>query len=226
MSKEQNVVSKVFACLMGLYITCLLLSNLVAGKMMAIGGVTLPAAVILFPVTYILCDVFTEVYGFKSARTVIWMGFSCSFFAVVVYMITIALPHPDFWANQEAYEIVLGTTPRVFVASLVGYLFGEFSNSMVLSKLKVLTQGKKLWVRTIFSTVVGEAFDTVIFITISFWGTMETNVLLQMMLFQYLFKVCYEIICTPLTYVVIRKIKNIEKIDVYDTDTKYKIIGK
>ncbi len=226
MSKEQNVVSKVFACLMGLYITCLLLSNLVAGKMMAIGGVTLPAAVILFPVTYILCDVFTEVYGFKSARTVIWMGFSCSFFAVVVYMITIALPHPDFWANQEAYEIVLGTTPRVFAASLVGYLFGEFSNSMVLSKLKVLTQGKKLWVRTIFSTVVGEAFDTVIFITISFWGTMETNVLLQMMLFQYLFKVCYEIICTPLTYVVIRKIKNIEKIDVYDTDTKYKIIGK
>ena len=226
MSKEQNVVSKVFACLMGLYITCLLLSNLVAGKMMAIGGVTLPAAVILFPVTYILCDVFTEVYGFRSARTVIWMGFSCSFFAVVVYMITIALPHPDFWANQEAYEIVLGTTPRVFAASLVGYLFGEFSNSMVLSKLKVLTQGKKLWVRTIFSTVVGEAFDTVIFITISFWGTMETNVLLQMMLFQYLFKVCYEIICTPLTYVVIRKIKNIEKIDVYDTDTKYKIIGK
>lgn len=226
MSKEQNVVSKVFACLMGLYITCLLLSNLVAGKMMAIGSVTLPAAVILFPVTYILCDVFTEVYGFRSARTVIWMGFSCSFFAVVVYMITIALPHPDFWGNQEAYEIVLGTTPRVFAASLVGYLFGEFSNSMVLSKLKVLTKGKKLWVRTIFSTVVGEAFDTVIFITISFWGTMETSVLLQMMLFQYLFKVCYEIVCTPLTYVVIRKIKNIENIDVYDTDTKYKIIGK
>lgn len=154
------------------------------------------------------------------------MGFSCSFFAVLVYIITIALPHPEFWTHQQAYEVVLGTTPRVFAASLIGYLFGEFSNSMVLSKLKVMTNGKKLWVRTIFSTVVGEAFDTVIFISISFWGTMETNVLLQMMLFQYLFKACYEIICTPLTYVVIRKIKNIENIDVYDKGTKYRIIGK
>ena len=218
---EKAMVSRLFACLMGVYITCLLLSNLIAGKMMAIGNVTLPAAVILFPVTYILCDVFTEIYGYKNMRTVIWMGFGCSAFAVIIYMITIALPHPDFWGNQDAFATVLSTTPRVFAASLIGYLFGEFSNSMILSKLKVKTQGKNLWLRTIGSTIVGEAFDTVIFISISFLGTMPTSTLFQMMLFQYLFKVCYEIIFTPVTYAVVRKIKKIENIDTYDTDVSY-----
>ena len=129
--------------------------------------------------------------------------------------------HPDFWGNQEAFATVLGTTPRVFAASLIGYLFGEFSNSMILSKLKVKTEGKKLWMRTIGSTIVGEAFDTVIFISISFWGTMPTETLLQMMLFQYLFKVCYEIIFTPVTYAVVRKLKKIEDMDTYDTDVNY-----
>ncbi len=221
MKNEKATVSRLFACLMGVYITCLLLSNLIAGKMMALGSVTLPAAVILFPITYILGDVFTEIYGYKNMRTVIWMGFACSAFAVIIYMITIALPHPDFWGNQEAFATVLGTTPRVFAASLVGYLFGEFSNSMILSKLKVKTQGKNLWMRTISSTIVGEAFDTVIFISISFWGTMPTETLLQMMLFQYLFKVCYEIIFTPVTYTVVRKLKKMEDMDTYDTDVNY-----
>lgn len=221
MNKENTMVSKRFACLMGIYITCLLLSNLIAGKMMAVGSVTLPAAVILFPVTYILGDVFTEVYGFKNTRTVIWMGFACSAFAVLIYMITIALPHPSFWENQSAFAAVLSTTPRVFAASLTGYLFGEFSNSMILSKLKVKTEGKQLWMRTIGSTIVGEAFDTVLFISISFWGTMENSVLLQMMLFQYLFKVCYEIVFTPVTYYVVNKLKQAEGIDVYDRVVNY-----
>ena len=221
MKNEKATVSRLFACLMGVYITCLLLSNLIAGKMMALGSVTLPAAVILVPITYILGDVFTEIYGYKNMRTVIWMGFACSAFAVIIYMITIALPHPDFWGNQEAFATVLGTTPRVFTASLIGYLFGEFSNSMILSKLKVKTEGKKLWMRTIGSTIVGEAFDTVIFISISFWGTMPTETLLQRMLFQYMFKVCYEIIFTPVTYAVVRKLKKIEDMDTYDTDVNY-----
>ena len=138
-------------------------------------------------------------------------------------MITIVLPHPDFWGNQDAYVTVLSTTPRVFIASLLGYLFGEFSNSMILSKLKVVTQGKKLWVRTILSTVVGEAFDTIIFIAVSFWGTMENSVLLQMMLFQYLFKVCYEVVFTPVTYAVVKWIKKKEDLDTFDTGVKYSI---
>ena len=223
MNKEKVMVSRLFAILGIVYVTCLLLSNLIAGKMMALGSITLPAAVILFPITYIMGDVFTEVYGFKNTRTIIWTGFACSAFAVAIYMITIVLPHPDFWGNQDAYVTVLSTTPRVFIASLLGYLFGEFSNSMILSKLKVVTQGKKLWVRTILSTVVGEAFDTIIFIAVSFWGTMENSVLLQMMIFQYLFKVCYEVIFTPVTYAVVKWIKKKEDLDTFDTGVKYSI---
>ena len=223
MDKEKTMVTRMFAMLGIVYMTCLLLSNLIAGKMMAIGSITLPAAVILFPITYILGDVFTEVYGFKNMRTIIWSGFACSAFAVLIYMITIALPHPGFWENQEAFATVLGTTPRVFIASLTGYLFGEFSNSMILSRLKVVTQGKKLWVRTILSTVVGEAFDTIIFISISFWGTMDNSILLQMMLYQYLFKVCYEVIFTPVTYAVVKWLKKVENIDTFDTNVKYSV---
>ena len=143
---ETKNVSRLFMCIGIVFVTCLLLSNLVAGKMWAVtDSITLPAAVILFPLTYIIGDVFTEVYGFRKARTIIWLGFICSFFAVVIYLITIALPHPGFWEGQEAYAAVLGTTPRVALASFSGYLFGEFSNSIILSRLKVVTKGKNLW---------------------------------------------------------------------------------
>ena len=223
--KDNKAVSKLFLIITVVYVTCLLLSNLVAGKMWAVtSNITLPAAVILFPLTYIFGDIFTEVYGFKNARIIIWLGFACSFFAVAVYMITIGLPHPDFWTNQEAYATVLGTTPRVAAASFIGYLFGEFSNSMVLSKLKVMTGGKKLWVRTILSTLVGEGFDSVIFVTVSFWGTMENATLIQMIIFQYLFIVCYEIVFTPVTYAIVNWIKRKEEIDTFDYNVKYRIV--
>ena len=208
-----------------IFVACLLLSNLIAGKMWAVTqDITLPAAVILFPITYILGDVFTEVYGFKKARMIIWAGFAMSFFAVLIYLATIALPHPGYWEGQDAYAQVLGTTPRVAIASFAGYLFGEFSNSMILSKLKVVTGGKKLWLRTITSTLIGEGFDSVIFIVISFWGTMENSVVLKMILFQYLFKVLYEIIFTPVTYAVVKFIKRKEGIDTFDEGIKYNII--
>ncbi len=224
--KEEKYVSKLFMVIAVIFITCLLLSNLIAGKMWAVTeSITLPAAVILFPVTYIFGDIFTEVYGFKKARTIIWLGFACSFFAVVIYLITIGLPHPGFWENQDAYAVVLGTTPRVALASFVGYLFGEFSNSMILSKLKVKTEGKHLWIRTILSTVVGEGFDSVIFVTISFWGTMDNATVLQMILFQYVFKACYEAVFTPVTYAVVRWVKKKEGIDVFDTNVNYNVIG-
>ncbi len=193
--KKSKNVSKMFMYIGIMYVTCLLLSNLIAGKMWAVSeNITLPAAVILFPVTYIFGDIFTEVYGFKKARSIIWAGFACSFFAVIIYLITIWLPHPGYWDGQDAYKTVMGTTWRVATASFAGYLFGEFSNSMILSKLKVVTKGKNLWIRTILSTIVGEGFDSVIFITIAFWGTMDNKIVLQMILFQYLFKVAYEIL--------------------------------
>ena len=222
---EKKNVSRLFMCIGIIFVTCLLLSNLIAGKMWAVTeNITLPAAVILFPLTYIIGDVFTEVYGFRKARTIIWLGFACSFFAVIIYLITIALPHPGYWENQEAYAVVMGTTPRVAFASFAGYLFGEFSNSIVLSRLKVITKGKNLWLRTIFSTVIGEGLDSVIFILISFWGTMENPVVLKMILFQYLFKVGYEILFTPVTYIVVKAIKKAEGVDVYDDGVKYNIL--
>ena len=222
---ETKNVSRLFMCIGIIFVTCLLLSNLIAGKMWAVTeNITLPAAVILFPLTYIIGDVFTEVYGLRKARIIIWLGFACSFFAVMIYLITIALPHPGYWENQDAYAAVMGTTPRVAVASFAGYLFGEFSNSIILSRLKVVTKGKKLWLRTIFSTIVGEGLDSVIFILISFWGTMDNSVVLQMILFQYLFKVGYEVVFTPVTYIVVKTIKKAEGTDVYDDDIKYNIV--
>ncbi len=227
MKNDTKNVSRLFMIIAVVYVTCLLLSNLIAGKMWAVtGSITLPAAVILFPITYIFGDIFTEVYGFKKARIIIWLGFACSFFAVAVYLITIALPHPGFWDGQEAYATVLGTTPRVAIASFVGYLFGEFSNSVVLSKLKVATGGKKLWVRTILSTLVGEGLDSIIFVTISFWGTMDNSTVLHMILYQYLFKVCYEALFTPLTYAAVNWIKGKEGVDHFDYDEKYRILAE
>ncbi len=221
---EKNSAGRLFTVFAAVFVACLLLSNLVAGKLWAVTpSISLPAAVILFPVTYILGDVLTEVYGFRAARKVIWLGFGCSFFAVAVYMAVIALPSPDFWTGQEAYRTVLGTTPRVALASFAGYLFGEFSNSIILSKLKVATGGKRLWMRTILSTVVGEGFDSLIFIGIAFFGTMPAGQLFSMILFQYLFKVGYEIVFTPVTYAVVNAVKRAEGVDVYDKGVSYNV---
>lgn len=216
MKNEKNV-SRLFLGIGMIYVTCLLLSNLIAGKMWAVSEqITLPAAVILFPITYILGDIFTEVYGFGKARYIIWLGFACSFFAVITYLMVIALPYPAYWQNQSSYEIVMGTTPRIALASFGGYLAGEFSNALILSKLKVRTNGKYLWTRTILSTMVGEGFDSVIFITVSFLGTMETSMVLRMILFQYLFKAGYEILFTPITYAVVGWVKKKEELDTFD----------
>lgn len=223
---EKKVVSELFMIIAVLYTACLILSNLVAGKMWAMAdNITLPAAVVLFPVTYIISDILTEVYGFNAARKVIWLGFFSSFLAVIIYVITVALPHPSYWDGQAAFESVLGQTFRVTAASFIGYLFGEFSNAIVLSKLKVKSEGKGLWLRAILSTIVGEGFDSVIFITISFWGVMDNSVVLSMILYQYLFKVCFEIVFSPLTCIIIPKVKKHEDTDVYDKNIKYKVVG-
>ena len=221
MKKSSARHSTLFLYMNIAFISCLLLSNLIAGKLISVFGMVLPAAVILFPITYILGDIFTEVYGFRVSRKVIWCGFACNLFAVLVYFATVALPYPEYWAGQDAYTIVLGTTPRIFVASILGYLFGEFLNSIVLSKMKVAAKGKRLWVRTILSSVFGVALDTMIFISVSFWGIYETPVIWKMMLFQYIWKLCYEAVLTPLTCFFINRIKKAEGIDVYDVGEKY-----
>ena len=207
------------------FVACLLLSNLIAGKLIAVFGMVLPAAVILFPITYILGDIFTEVYGFRASRRVIWSGFACNLFAVLIYFTAVAMPYPEYWPHQNAYAVVLGTTLRIFAASLAGYLFGEFLNSIVLSKMKVAMGGKLIWSRTFLSSVVGVAFDTVIFITIAFWGVYEAPVIWKMVLFQYIWKLCYEAALTPLIVFLIKRIKRLEGVDVYDVGVKYNPFG-
>jgi uncharacterized integral membrane protein (TIGR00697 family) len=195
-----------------------------------IGGLTLPAAVVLFPIAYIFGDVLTEVYGYAAARRVIWTGFLCNLIAVVAIWVAGALPAASFWsagsfqtpdAAQQAYMAILGFTPRLLLASFIAYLVGEFLNSFVLAKLKLSTQGRFLWLRTISSTLIGEGADSAIFITAAFWGILPPEALGSAIVAQWLFKVAYEVIATPLTYVVVRWLKRSENEDYYDRNTDF-----
>ena len=218
---QNKKLTKIFFLIGVAFVTCLLISNIIAGKLISVFGLTLTAGVILFPVTYIFGDIITEVYGFKQSRLIIWSGFACNVFMAAIFLIVIALPTPGFWTGQNAYATVLGTTPRVVIASLLAYFLGEFSNSVILSKLKIVTNGRWLWMRTIGSTIVGEGIDTLIFITGVFWGTVPGNILVQMIVLQYIWKVTYEVVLTPVTYTLVRWFKNKEGIDVFDKNIKY-----
>lgn len=224
--KEDGVkFTGMFVILGMLFASCLIVSNLIAGKIWAVtDSITVPASVILFPVTYILADIFTEVYGFERARLIIWTGFACNFLAVFAYIITIVIPYPGYWLTQEAYAVVLGMTPRFLIASFAAYLIGEFSNSMILSKLKVMTGGRKLWLRTIGSTIVGEALDSLVFILIAYAGLIPTDQIFRMILFQYILKVLFEVVFTPLTYLVVGLLKKREGIDTFDNEVKYRLM--
>lgn len=222
---SHSEVSSLFVVLACFFVTCLIISNIIAGKLIQVFGLLLPAAVILFPLTYILGDVLTEVYGFKRSRLVIWAGFAANVFMALVFILVLSLPYPDFWSNQEAYASVLGFTPRLVIASLIAYFAGEFTNSALLSKMKVLTKGRWLWTRTIGSTVFGEGIDTILFITIAFAGTLPGSLMVSMILAQYLWKVGYEIAATPLTYLLVSWVKRKEGLDTFDNGIKYNPFG-
>ena len=221
MIKEENRPSYLFVIIACFFVTSLLLSNIIAGKLITIGAMILPGAVILFPLAYIFGDILTEVYGYKRARMVIWTGFACNILMVGVFMLVMAIPSPSFFEAEGAFATVLGMTPRIVLASLIAYLVGEFSNAAILSRMKILTRGKWLWTRTVGSTLVGEGLDTIIFITICFIGTVPNAVLMQMVLYQYLFKVAFEFLATPLTYAVVGWLKRKEGVDSYDHGVSY-----
>jgi queuosine precursor transporter len=219
-----------FPLVTALFVTTLIISNIIAVKIVQIGPLFLPAAVILFPVAYIFGDVLTEVYGYGRARQVIWTGFFCNLIAVVAIWVGGLLPAAPFWttgvydsphAAQQAYQAILGFTPRLLVASFIAYLAGEFLNSFVLAKLKVKTQGRFLWLRTITSTLVGQGVDSVIFLSIAFYGIFSPADLRTAILSQWTFKVAYEILATPLTYLVVGWLKRHEEVDFYDRDTNF-----
>lgn len=208
--------SSYFIAVVAFFVTGLVVSNIVAVKLILVQGLVLPAAVILFPVSYILGDVLTEVYGYGAARRVIWLGFLCNFLAVIAIWLGGLLPAAPFWTDQAAYDRILGTTPRLLLASFLAYLIGEFANAMIMSKLKVAMQGRHLWIRTIGSTLVGEGLDSAVFITIAFFDVMPPGVLATAIVTQWLVKSGYEALATPLTYLVVNFLKRREGIDVYD----------
>jgi len=219
-----------FHVVTAVFVTTLILSNIIAVKLVHILGLFLPAAVILFPVVYILGDVLTEVYGYARARQVIWTGFACNLLAVIAIWVAGLLPAAPFWAAgmfetpeaaQQAYQAILGFTPRLLVASFVAYLAGEFLNAFVLAKLKVKTEGRWLWLRTITSTIVGEGVDSALFITLAFYGIFPPDGLAQAILSQWLFKVAYETLATPLTYLVVNALKRVEGVDAFDLETNF-----
>jgi len=219
-----------FPFVTAVFVTTLIISNIIAVKLVHLFGLYLPAAVILFPVAYIFGDILTEVYGYARARQVIWTGFACNLLAVIAIWIGGQLPAAPFWsagafnspdAAQQAYQAILGFTPRLLTASFAAYLVGEFLNSYVLAKLKVRTEGRFLWLRTISSTIVGEGADSAVFITLAFYGIFPTSGLLQAILSQWLFKVAYETLATPLTYLIVNALKRAEGVDVFDHETNF-----
>lgn len=205
-----------------LFVTVLLVSNIASTKLTSFWGLTLDAGTILFPALYILGDILTEVYGFARTRRVIWLGFGASLLASLVFIIVGMLPAAPDWPNQEAYQTILGLTPRIVCASLIAYLVGEFVNSYILAKLKVRTAGRYLWFRLISSTLVGELLDSFMFITLAFAGLLPTSVLMALVVSNYLVKVAVEIACTPITYHVVAFLKQREEIDTYDRETVFK----
>ena len=198
------------------FVVILLVSNLVAQKVCLIGPFAVSGAVLLFPITYIFGDVFTEVYGFAASRRAIWLGFFGTVLLYLMGAITIALPAAPGWHNQQAFAAVFGFIPRILAASLVAFWAGEFANSYTMARLKLLTNGRKLWTRTIGSTVVGQAVDTVLVITLTFVGTVPIRTLANMIVTGYALKVGYEVMATPLTYLVINWLKKVEHVDVFD----------
>jgi queuosine precursor transporter len=209
------------------FVVILLVSNLVAQKVCAfgpffgIGPLYVSGAVLLFPITYIFGDVFTEVYGFSASRRAIWLGFFGTALLYTMGAITIALPGAPGWKNQAAFATVFGFIPRILAASLVAYWAGEFANSYTMAKLKLLTDGKQLWTRTIGSTIVGQAVDTALVITLTYGGTYSLRTLVNIIGTGYLLKVGYEVLATPVTYLVVGWLKSSEHADAFDRNENF-----
>lgn len=203
------------------FVAVLLISNVASTKILDLGIFTFDGGTILFPLSYIFGDILTEVYGYSRSRKVIWLGFISAFLMSIIFLVVGKLPPATGWENQEAYEKILGLTPRIVAASLIAYFSGEFSNSFVLAKMKIVTKGKVLWSRTIGSTLVGEFVDTILFILIAFGGILEWRLLFTVIVSNYIFKTGVEIVFTPLTYRIVNFLKRVEKEDYYDYHTNF-----
>jgi uncharacterized integral membrane protein (TIGR00697 family) len=218
-----------YELVMAAFVTVLVCSNLIGPAKIAqfelpvLGAVSFGAGVLFFPISYVFGDILTEVYGYARARKVIWAGFAGLAFASFMAAVVVALPPAPFWNNQPAYEIAFGSTWRIVLASMCAYFCGEFVNSYVLARMKILTAGRWLWTRTIGSTVFGEAVDSALFYPLAFYGAgiIPNDKLPLVMLSQFLIKVGVEVVFTPVTYKVVNALKRAEQEDYFDRNTDF-----
>ena len=203
------------------FVVVLLVSNLLAQKIVQFGPIHTSGAMVLFPITYIFGDVFTEVYGYGASRRAIWLGFFGTALLYAVSAFVIALPADPAWHGQAAFVTVFSILPRILVASLIAFWAGEFANSYTMARLKLLTQGRYLWTRTVGSTVVGQAVDTTLVIALTFAGRLPASTLVTIIWQGYLLKVAYEVLATPLTYLVVNGLKRAEGVDTFDAHTSF-----
>jgi len=217
----KKTVSVLFMFAGILFAICLLISNILATKIILIGSWAAPAGVLIFPIAYIINDVIVEVWGYQKARLIIWSGFAVNIMAVLFFTLALVVPAAPFWQNQEAFATILGSTPRIIAASLLAYLSGSFLNAFVMSKVKILMKGKDFSVRAILSTLVGEAADSFIFIIIAFAGNLPLSVLVGMIFTQACIKTVYEIVILPFTILVVNWVKKVEGVDTFDKSISY-----
>ena len=213
-----------FDFVMAAFVAILLLSNVIgAAKLASLWGYTFGAGILFFPLGYVIGDVLTEVYGYARARRCIWAGFAALIFMAFMSWVVVSLPPAEGWTNQPAYEAVFGQVPRIVFASVVAFWAGEFVNSIVLAKLKVLTQGRYLWTRTISSTVFGQGVDSLLFYPLAFWGALgwTNDAVLTVMVTNWALKVLWEVLLTPVTYAVVGYLKRKEGVDVFDEGTDF-----
>lgn len=217
-------VSVPFMLLGILFNVCLIAANLLETKVIQVGSLTVTAGLLVFPISYIINDCIAEVWGFKKARLIIWSGFAMNFFVVSLGLIAVAIPAAPFWEGEEHFDFVFGMAPRIVAASLMAFLVGSFLNAYVMSKMKIASQGKNFSARAIWSTVVGETADSLIFFPVAFGGIIAWKELLIMMGIQIVLKSMYEVMILPVTIRVVKAIKKIDGSDVYDTDISYNVL--
>ena len=222
--KQENLVSVPFMVLGIVFCVCLVAANLLETKVIQAGPVAVTAGLIVFPISYIINDCIAEVWGFRKARLIIWLGFVMNFMTVAMGQLAVALPAAPFWEGEEGFNFVFGMAPRIAIASLLAFLAGSFINAYVMSRMKIASGGKHFSMRAIFSTVLGESADSLIFFPLAFGGLMPVNELGKMMLVQVVLKTAYEIIVLPVTVRVVRYIKRIDHTDVFDEGISYNIL--
>lgn len=221
---QKTIVSIPFMLLGILFNVCLIAANLLETKVVQIAGITATAGLIVFPVSYIINDCIAEVWGFKKARLIIWSGFASNFLVIAFAQLATVLPAAPYWEGEEAFNFVFGLAPRIAIASLLAFLIGSFLNAYVMSKMKLASHGRHFSLRAVFSTLVGESADSLIFFPIAFGGLIPLSELFAMILTQAILKSAYEVVILPLTIRVVRYIKHIEGSDVYDKGISYNIL--